>query len=81
MVLLELYLSHSEWEDEGEEGWRLRAYTKALVIFTKPDFFQVNAFEKVISETSDIKSDIHSGTWKRVEEVEKVFLFPCHLPP
>lgn len=59
MVLLELHLSHSEQEDEGEEGWRLRAYTKALAIFNKPDFFQVNASEKVISDTSDIKCDIH----------------------
>lgn len=75
MVLLELHLSHSEREDEGKEGRRLWAYTKALAIFTKPDFFQVNAFEKVISDTSDIKSDIHSGTWGRVKE-GKAFSVP-----
>lgn len=57
----------------------MEAYTKAMAIFTKPDFFQVNAFEKVISDTSDIKSDIHSGTWNRVKEVDNVF--SVHMSP
>jgi len=46
MVLLELLLSHSEREDEGKEGRRLRAFTNALAIFRKTRLFQVNAFEK-----------------------------------